>query len=189
MSERHARTHDQHDAYSSPWTLRTRIAGMLWRCAWLMLARWTPKIANPWRLVLLKAFGARIRGYVFVDASACIRMPWNLAMDDRACLGPGVDVYNLAPVTLGARCTIAQHVSLCTGSHDFSTHRLPLVTAPIAVGEDAFVGLRAIVLPGVRIGKGCVVGAGSVVSRDTEDWTICAGNPCRTVKKRELRDE
>lgn len=189
MSDRPPRIHAQRDAYSSPWTMRTRLAGLAWRCAWTLLARWTPKVASPWRAALLRVFGARIRGRVFVDSSVRVRMPWNLAMDERACLGPGVDVYNLAPVTLGARCTIAQEVALCTGTHDFSTKRLPLATAPVAVGADAFVGMRAIVLPGVRVGVGCVVGAGSVVTRDTPEWTICGGNPCRPIKPRTVRDD
>ncbi len=180
--------HEQGDAYSSPWGLRTRLLGGLWHIVWLSLFRPTPKPLRAWRVFLLKLFGARIRGVVFVDATTRIRMPWNLRMDARSCLGPHADVYNLAPVVLRKRCTVAQHVSICTGTHDISSRRLPLVTGPVEIGEDVFVGLRAVVLPGVRIGEGAVIGAGSVVTRDVPEWMIFAGNPARAVRKREMRD-
>ncbi len=182
------RTHDQDDAYSSPWTLATRLRGGLWHLAWLLAFRPTPKPLRAWRVFLLRLFGARIRGTVFVDSTVTVRMPWNLRMDDRACLGPGIDVYNLAPVTLRARSTVARHVCLCTGTHDVSSRSLPLVTGPIEIGEDAFVGMRATILPGVRIAPGTVVGAGSVVTKDLPAWTVCAGNPCKPLGERRMRD-
>jgi putative colanic acid biosynthesis acetyltransferase WcaF len=59
-----------------------------------------------------------------------------------------------------------------------------LVTARIVVGEDAFVGARAFVLPGVTIGARSVVGACSVVTHDVLPDTIAAGNPCKTIRAR-----
>jgi acetyltransferase-like isoleucine patch superfamily enzyme len=59
-----------------------------------------------------------------------------------------------------------------------------LKTAAIVIGPGAFVGLRAIVLPGVSVGRAGVIGAGSVVSRDTEEFGIYAGNPARRLGTR-----
>lgn len=174
----------QRGAYESPWPLAARLRMAAWRVCWLVLFRSTPKPMNAWRVALLRAFGARIRGRPFVSQSARIRIPWRLEMHDRAALGEHAEVYNLGPVVLGARCTVAQHAYLCAGSHDLSTPDLPLVTAPIVVGADAFVGARALVLPGVRIGRGAVLGAGSVATRDVPDWTIAAGNPAREIRPR-----
>lgn len=178
------RTFEQADAYSSPWSLKTRLKGMLWRGVWTVLWRPTPKFLSPWRVFLLKLFGAKITGSPFVSQSAKVTMPWNLVMEDRACLGPGAEAYNLAPITLKARCTVAQYVYLCAGTHDLSTPRLPLMAGEIVVGEDVFVGAKALILPGVELGEGSVVGAGSVVTKDTPPWTICAGNPAKAVKPR-----
>lgn len=179
----------QRDAYSSPWSLADRARFALWQLVRLLLFRPTPKFFSPWRVFLLRLFGARMKGRPFVSASARIRIPWHLEMHDRACLGEEAEVYNLGPVVLGARCTIAQHAYLCAGSHDLSSERLPLLVGPIRVGEDAFVGARALVLAGVRIGPGAVVGAGAVVTRDVPAWKIAAGNPCRVVKDRTFRRE
>jgi putative colanic acid biosynthesis acetyltransferase WcaF len=149
-----------------------------------LLFRPTPKFLNPWRVLLLRLFGAKVSGRPFVDSSAVVKMPWNLVLEDRACLAPRSEVYNLATVILRARCTVAQEVYLCAGTHDFSTSDLPLVVGEISVGEDAFLCARVFVLPGLVIGEGAVVGACSVVTRDLPAWTICAGNPCRPVKPR-----
>src|SRR5689334_9696382 len=181
MSAQPLRTMTQASAYESPWTIRTRVRGALWSIVWAVLFRTTPKPLYPWRVFLLKCFGAKISGRPFVSQSAIVKMPWNLVMEDRACLGPGANVYNLAPITLKARATVTQEVYLCAGTHDFTTGDLPLVVGEIIVHEDAFLGVRALVLPGVEIGAGCVVGAGSVVTKDLPEWMICAGNPAKPL--------
>jgi acetyltransferase-like isoleucine patch superfamily enzyme len=64
---------------------------------------------------------------------------------------------------------------------------MELTYAPITIGCDAWVASRAIVLPGVSIGDGVVVAAGSVVTKNIEAWTVVGGNPARLIKKREIR--
>ena len=85
---------------------------------------------------------------------------------------------------IGARATVAQEVYLSTGSHDFSNPALQLVTAKITIGDDAFVGARAFVMPGVRIGARSLIGACSVVTKDIPDDCVAAGNPCRVLRRR-----
>lgn len=179
----------QRDAYSSPWSVAERVRYALWQTVWLFLFRPTPKFLFSWRLFLLRLFGTRVRGRPFVAASARIRFPWKLALDDRACIGEYVDVYNLGPVILGPRSTVAYQSHLCSGTHDFSTGRLPLMIGPIRIGADAFIGSRVIVLPGVIIGDGAVIGSGAVVSQDIPAWQIAAGNPCRVIKERQFTRE
>ena len=61
---------------------------------------------------------------------------------------------------------------------------MPLVTAKITIGEDAFIGARAFVLPGITIGARSVIGACSVVTRDVPENVIAAGNPCQVLRPR-----
>lgn len=60
---------------------------------------------------------------------------------------------------------------------------------PITVGEDCWFGGNCIVLPGVTIGKGVTIGAGSVVTKDVPDYVVVAGNPARVIKKIERPGE
>lgn len=175
---------DQPTPYASPWTLRERLAFAGWQVTHALLFRPTPKFLYRFRILLLRAWGARIRGRPFVSQSARIRIPWHLEMHDRACIGERADVYNLGRVTIGEGATVAQECLLCGGTHDFASPRLELLTGDITIDARAFVGARACVLPGVTIGEGSVVGAGSVVTRDTPAWSIVAGNPARVIGER-----
>jgi len=155
---------------------------------WVLFYRFTPKQLYHWRVFLLKLFGCKVTGRPYVAPSSIIKMPWHLTLKDRACLGPRCNIYNLGEVTLGERATISQEVYVCAGTHDFSLPNLPLVTAPIEIGTDVFVGARAFLMPGVTIGQGALVGAASVVTKNVEPWAIVAGNPAKYIKRREFKD-
>lgn len=178
----------QQDRYRSSWSLRERLGLGLWRLVWLVAFLPTPRQLWRWRNFLLRLFGAKIEGHAFVASSCYIWIPWQFEMEDRACLARGSEVYNLGPVVLRERCVVTQYVYLCAGTHDLADLEvLPLMVGTIEIGREAFIGTRAIILPGVTVGEGAVVGAGSVVAKDVPAWTIAAGNPCRPIKPRAVK--
>jgi len=179
-------THVQTSAYASPWSLRERVGIMIWSGAWALLCAWTPKPLNPWRLLVLRCFGAKLSGVPFVHSRARIQIPWKLRLTHRACLGDRANAYTLGEITIGEGATIAQEAYLCTGTHDFASPVLPLQTTPITIGANAFIGVRAIVLPGITVGERAVVGAGSVVTKNVLPNAIVAGNPARVIGTRPL---
>ena len=61
------------------------------------------------------------------------------------------------------------------------------MSKPITIGNDVWVASRAIILPGANLGNGSVVGAGAVVAKSVEEWTVVAGSPASAVKQRILR--
>jgi putative colanic acid biosynthesis acetyltransferase WcaF len=174
----------QQSQFDSPWTASERFLRVLWEFCWFVFCVWTPKPFNPWRLFWLRVFDAKIDGTPFVHQRARITVPWNLILHDRACLGDRASAYSLAEIEIGARATVAQEVYLSTGSHDFEKPGMPLTAAKITIGDDAFVGARAFVLPGVTVGPRSVIGACSVVTKDVPADVIAAGNPCRVVRPR-----
>ena len=178
--------HDQTTRESSPWSIGTRVRVLLWELCWALLCAWTPKPLNRWRLFWARRFGATIEGAPFIHGRASIIRPWNLTMHARSCIGDGAVVYCLDRIELGANCTIAQQAYLCTGTHAFDEPHAPLKTAAISIGAEAFVGLRAIVLPGVMVATGGLIGAGAVVTRDTEPWGVYGGNPARRIGSRRV---
>ena len=174
-------TKRQEAGATSPWSARTRVRMLLWELAWVLFCRWTPKPANGWRLAVLRCFGARIGRRAFVHQRARIQIPWHVELHDGACVGDRANLYSLDRIVLGAGALVAQEAYLCTGTHDLADPEWPLMTAPITVGERAFVGARAMVLPGISIGARAVVGACAVVSRDVAADTTVAGNPARVL--------
>jgi len=124
-----------------------------------------------------------------------------LAMGDHGYVGPGARIWALHEIRIGDRVFISHGVNL----HDSDSHSLsarerherflekmkygahqkeePAKAAPLIVEDDVWIGFNAIVLKGVRIGRGAVVGAGSVVTKEIPPFTVVVGNPARVVGK------
>ena len=168
----------------SPHSWLNRASRATWAFAWLMLFRPSPRPAHGWRRFLLRSFGAHIGRGATVHASARIWAPWNLEMGEFSCLGAAVDCYSADHIRIGARATVSQYSFLCTASHDIDSAEMTLITAPITIGEHAWVAANAFIAPGVSVGAGAVVGARASVFRDVEPWTVVAGNPARTMRQR-----
>jgi putative colanic acid biosynthesis acetyltransferase WcaF len=116
-------------------------------------------------------------------------MPWNLKLHDYVAIGHDVEVYNYSPVTIGSMTVVSQYCYLCTGTHDYMSREMPLVSHPITVGSQVWVCAGAWVLPGTTIAEGCVVGARSVIRGITSPWSVYAGNPATLIKSRIIREK
>ena len=175
---------DQEGRGGSPWSGRERRAMLLWHFAWPLLCQWTPKPLNAWRLTVLRWFGMKIDGAPFVHSRARIQIPWKVHLQAGCSIGDRANLYSLGPIEIGRDATVAQEAYLCTGTHAFDRADMALAVAPIVVGDGAFLAARSFVLPGVGIGAGAIVGAGSVVTRDVRPGEIVAGNPARPLQSR-----
>lgn len=91
---------------------------------------------------------------------------------------------------IGSNVMMGPEVLILTQNHQTSRLDLPMVqqgfgpVTPVHIENDVWIGARAIILPGVRIGAGSVIGAGAVVSRNVSPAAIVVGNPARTVRYR-----
>jgi len=168
----------------SPWTFAIRFKMLVWEIAWNLFCRWTPKPLNPWRCLWLKRFGATIEGHAFVHQRARIEMPWNLTLLQNACVGDGAILYSQGRIALGRDCVISQGAHLCAGTHDYHDPAFPLITKPIVVEDHVWVAAEAFIHPGVTLAEGCVIGARSVVTKDTEPWTVYSGFPAKKIRER-----
>ena len=86
-------------------------------------------------------------------------------------------------ITIGRGCYIAPNVGLITANHDPADLDSHLEPKPITLGEKCWIGMNAVVLPGVTLGPGTVVGAGSVVTKSfPEGHCVIAGNPAKKLR-------
>lgn len=100
-------------------------------------------------------------------------------------INTGCMLNTAAPITIGSRCDIAMNVVFATSTHKIGpTARRAgtLSSAPIVVGDGCWIGAAAVILPGVSIGPGTVIAAGSVVTRDCAADSLYAGVPARKVR-------
>ncbi|MCP5148633.1 MAG: putative colanic acid biosynthesis acetyltransferase [Pseudomonadales bacterium] len=164
-----------------------RVKRLFWRIVWLLFYRPSPTIMHGWRRFLLTLFGAKIGRKAHPYPSSKVWAPWNLEMGDNSCLADGVDCYCVAKVTVGANATISQYSFICTASHDYTDAMMPLMVAPVTIGDGAWITADVFVGPGVTIGDGAVVTARSSVFADIEPWVVARGNPAVAVKPRVMK--
>ena len=173
----------QHYVDLIPKTVKRR--RLVWLVVWKILASWLPYfIGSRWRVWLLKCFGMKHQGHVSVYPSVKVWAPWNIEMGSYVAIDDEVNLYSAAKITIGTKVAISREAFICTASHDITKANRPLVTAPITIGDGVWIGARAIILPGVRIGEGAVVAAGAVVTKDVEPWAVVGGNPAKFIKMR-----
>jgi putative colanic acid biosynthesis acetyltransferase WcaF len=158
-----------------------------WELCYFLFFKPTPRVGfNKWRIFLLRLFGSNIQRGCRVLPTAKIWAPWNLTMGEYSVIGDAVDCYCMDKVIIGDRVTVSQRAFLCAGSHDINSLRLPLITAPINIEDFAWVCAEVYVAPGVTVQEGTVVGAGSVLVKTTEPWSVYVGNAAKKIKNREI---
>jgi maltose O-acetyltransferase len=87
-------------------------------------------------------------------------------------------------IQIGERCLLGTYVNIIDNNfHDLTDRRRLPEPNPVTIEDDVWIGSHVIVLPGVRIGRGAVVGAGSVVCDAIPPWTVAAGNPARVIRQ------
>jgi maltose O-acetyltransferase len=142
----------------------------LWRLRKKVFKRWARNAFFPsWRVRLLRWCGYQIGRDVYIADELLI----------------AEELEDHANLTLGDRVSIAPRVTLVLSSHPNESRIrsfAPVKRAPIVIEADAWLGAGVVVLPGVRIGRGAIIGANAVVTRDVPPLHVVAGQPAKTVR-------
>lgn len=114
----------------------------------------------------------------------------NLIVGDDVDFAYGVLVTTGGGVTIGDRTLIGYGTKILSSNHVIPAAHDPIFSsghknAPVVIAKDVWIGANAIILPGVTIGEGAVVAAGSVVTKDIPAWHVVGGIPAKTIKIRD----
>ena len=142
---------------------------------------------NGWRCWVLRLFGAKIGKKVVIRPTARFTYPWKVTIGDYSWVGDDVVFYSIDRIVIGSHTIISQKSYLCTGSHDIKTENFSLITAPIKIGNGAWVATDCFIAPGVTIGANAVIGARSSVFQDIGVQQVAWGTPCKAQYKRQLK--
>ena len=151
------------------------------------------RIGYALRRRLLKRIARRCGEDVFVKQHCYFGSGATLEVGDRSQLGHNARIG--PSVTIGDDVLMGPDIVIMTTAHAFEDpdrtirEQGALPVEPVVIGDDVWIGTRAIVMPGVTIGDGAVIGAGSIVTRDIPPMSIAVGNPARVLRRRgEKRD-
>jgi putative colanic acid biosynthesis acetyltransferase WcaF len=173
------------DPYLKPvFPFADKLRRYLWSINWLLLCRWTPNPMHNWRIFILSLFGAKIGKGSAVYPSCKIWAPWMLIMGDVSTIGPGVEIYNPGGLRLGHHAILSQDAYICGATHNYNKSSFDYIMKEIVIEPYTWICAKSIVLPGVCCKEGSVLGAGAVIVKDMEPWTVYTGNPATPIKMR-----
>lgn len=144
----------------------------------------------PWpsslKCALLRLFGGTIGNRVVIKPRVTIKYPWNLVVGDDCWIGENAWLDSLARITLGHDVVLSQDCFIETGNHDWKKPTFDLVLKPVTLESGSWAAARSTLLPGARLATNAVLGAGSVLSGDTEPNGIYSGNPAKKISERQI---
>ena len=114
--------------------------------------------------------------------------PRNIEIGQDSIVGEGVVLDGRGKLVIGNHVDIASEVMIYNCKHDVHSENFDPVCAPVVLEDYVFIGPRAIIQPGVRIGRGAVVAAGAVVAKDVAPMTIVGGVPAEVIGERKVKD-
>lgn len=120
--------------------------------------------------------------YIFMDA--WFNTPGDFVMGHNSVINQKCRLDNRGGLTIGNTVSISAQVCILTADHDPNSKDFAGRTAPVVLEDFTFVGTRAMIMPGVTIGRGAIVAAGAIVTKDVPEFTIVAGVPAKPIGER-----
>ena len=136
-------------------------------------------------ILSIKSIGERNK----FDYNVTIHKPEKLTIGNDNFFGQNIYLIANGGIEIGNNCAIAANCKFITRNHIFKDKNIPINAQPhtyksIKIEDDCWFGYNVIILPGVSLGKGCVVGAGSIVTKSFPAYSIIAGVPAKTIRNR-----
>lgn len=140
------------------------------------------------RWIVLKCFIKKLQT-MWIKDGATFWFPDRISIGKNTSVNEFVFINGYGGVSIGQDVLIGHRTSIVADSHGFENpnieiYKQPKSAKPINIGDDVFFGCNVTVLPGVNIGSGAVIGAGSVVTSNVPSMAIVAGNPARVIRMR-----
>ena len=169
------------------WTKKKKVLFVLYK----ITAQWLPISQH-------SSFAKKMRGFWAKRVAA--KFGQNVNIERNAVFGPlleigdnsgvGIDCEVYGPVKIGDNVMMGPEVVIYTSGHRHDRIDIPMIAQgnddvkPVSIGNDVWIGRRAMIMPGVTVGNGVIIGAGAVVTKDIPDYSIVGGVPARVVKSR-----
>ena len=144
------------------------------------------KLAKNLRLMLAKKVCCYISDSANIEKGAHFNP--GVSVGERSSVGVNSELDG--PVYIGNDVMMGPEVVVYTRNHRHDSVEIPMIEQgyedyqPVVIEDDVWIGRRAMIMPGVHIGKGSIIAAGAVVTKNVEPYSMCGGVPAKLIKKR-----
>jgi acetyltransferase-like isoleucine patch superfamily enzyme len=137
-----------------------------------------------WKLFIRK--GGK---HVYILGNCRLASPRGISIGDRVIVNHHTDLDGNGELIIGDNVIIGPYCLILTAQHEYRDTTIPIMDQPLRLGKveihnDVWIGAFVVVLPDVVIGKGVVIGANSVVTKDVPDYAVVVGSPAKVIKYR-----
>lgn len=140
------------------------------------------------RRLFFRIGGAKIGKGSSIHAGCRFFSLKKLQMGEDSIIGRGIFLDGRSRIKIGNHVDIASEVMIYNSEHDINSDDFRAITGPVEIEDYVFIGPRVILLPGVKIGKGAILAAGCVVTKDVPEFAIVGGVPAQVIGERKLKN-
>lgn len=156
---------------------------------WLMILRWVGHIPiHSIRKLFYILSGVKMPFNSTIHMWANFFNPSNISIGCDTIIGDHCFLDGRAPLTIGSHVGIASQVLIYNDEHEINSDSYGNSFGPVEIGDYVFIGPRVIILPNIKIGKGAVVAAGAVVTKDVPEFEIWGGVPAKKISDRKIKN-
>lgn len=146
---------------------------------------------NKLKLRLLKSKFEFLGKRSYIDFPIKMKGIESIYIGDDVVINSFVHIWGHGGVHIGNRVMIAAHTTITSLTHNYNLKDMrfsPAIKSKVTIEDDVWIGSNVVIMPGITIKKGAVVGAGSVVTKDVNPYSIVVGNPANEIKKRIINE-
>ncbi len=140
------------------------------------------------RKIIYRLGGMKIGGGSTIHMGVKFYDTKNIIIGQDSIIGEGCVLDGRSDLVIGSHVALASEVMVYNSQHDTNDENFIAINKPVILEDYVFVGPRAIILPGVKIGKGAIVAAGAVVTKDVLPFSIVGGVPAVEISQRKIKD-
>ena len=156
---------------------------------WLLILRFVGLIPIHFiRKIFYLISGIKIPFSSTIHLGANFFKPSGIRIGENSIIGYGAFLDGRGGLTIGSHVDIASEVLIYTDEHDINSQFFGNSFAPVTIKDYVFIGPRTIILPGVTIGRGAIIGAGAVVTKNVPNFEVWGGVPAKKITDRKLTD-
>lgn len=141
------------------------------------------------RALVCKILFRNLAGFCFIQPNVIMSHMWQISCGRGLVVNSNTYFHGIGGITIGDDVLIGPNVVISSGEHQYRTGRMPVKLQPIVpkritIGDGVWIGANAVIMPGITLAEGTIVGAGAVVTKSTQPYTIVAGVPAKQIGSR-----